>query len=48
MPTGLRSAGFAYSSKWTSVSIIMLADFAEYQRRLRRGDLARISRPPAD
>jgi len=26
----------------------MLADFAEYQRRLRRGDLARISRPPAD
>src|SRR5690242_3749404 len=48
MPTGLRPAGFAYSSKWTSVSIIMLADFAEYQRRLRRGDLARISRPPAD
>lgn len=31
----------AYSYKWTSVSIIMLADFAEYQRRLRRGHQTR-------
>src|SRR4029077_20218926 len=31
----------AYSYKWTSVSIIMLADFAEYQRRLRRSHQTR-------
>jgi len=39
---------FAYLYKWMSVSIIMLADLAEYQRRLRRADPARVSGPPAD
>src|SRR5579859_6793658 len=34
-PACARSVPYPY--KWTSVSIIMLADFAEYQRRLRRG-----------
>jgi hypothetical protein len=34
---------FGYSYKWTPVSIVMLADFAAYQRRLRHAHPARIS-----